>query len=252
MHKNFAKTLFLGKRVFFLTECHSTSDLMLDRIRAGESMEGDVIHADFQSGGKGQRGSKWVSEPEKNLLFSINVTPSFIAPDQSFLLNVAVSLALQKTISSFTDNTVLIKWPNDIYVKDQKISGLLIQCLVEGSRIKNAIIGIGLNINQRSFGEIEATSISLLSGEKVDREYVLEVLLQHIESYYLILRSGKADDLILRYHEHLYRRGELHQFQTPERIFYGEIIGIDKVGRLNIRDGETLRSFNVKEVEFLG
>lgn len=251
MHKNFAKTLFLGKRVFFLPECHSTNDLMIDWIRKGESMEGDLIHTDFQLAGRGQRGNKWESEPDKNLLFSLHVRPTFITPDQSFLLNVLVSLALQKTVSTYVKGVVSIKWPNDIYVMDRKISGLLIQSIIEGGKFRNAIVGVGLNVNQQSFAELCATSLAIENGSVMDRESLLQTLIQSIESYYLSLKSGKADELIASYHEYLYRRGELHLFETQGRVFEGEIIGIDRTGRLSIREGQILCHFDTKEVKFL-
>lgn len=253
MHKNFANTLFLGKRVFSLPQCHSTNELLLEKIKSNLAIEGDIITADFQSAGRGQLGSVWQSEPGKNLLFSVYLTPIFLSPANSFLLNVISALALVKTLSStHAEAEFVIKWPNDIFVKQKKISGILTQTLVDRDKVRGAVVGVGLNVNQLHFEQEGAISLAQVAGATFDRGEALEKFIHDLEALYLQLHSGKAASIIRAYHDKLMWRGQLHRFR--DRVsgeFEGEIVGIDQSGRLNIRAGDVLRSFGIKEVEYL-
>src|SRR5690606_4492328 len=105
--------------------------------------EGTVIMAVDQYAGKGQKGTSWQSEPGKNLTFSLLLTPAFLDPKNQFSLTVAMSLAVARWLESLLRAAVTIKWPNDIYVSDRKIGGILIENILKGNIWKSAIVGIG-------------------------------------------------------------------------------------------------------------
>ena len=170
MHKFFAKTQFLGKKVVFLPECHSTNEeaqsLLNDQL-----IEGTTIITTNQKKGKGQRGNVWESEPGQNATFSTILKPKFISPANQFLLHLISSLAIHDALFPILGKKMKIKWPNDIYYNDFKICGVLIENTIRGNRIEYAIIGIGININQTNFEHPNISSlkmrISLVTSEKI-------------------------------------------------------------------------------------
>jgi BirA family biotin operon repressor/biotin-[acetyl-CoA-carboxylase] ligase len=134
----------------YLRETRSTNLVLKEMLREYELPEGFVLRTDFQSAGKGQPGNSWESEKGKNLLFSVLLYPQHIAIDQQFILSQLVSVAILRTLNSFCAG-FSIKWPNDIYFGDKKIGGILIENSLQGSKLNTSIVGIGLNINQKTF-----------------------------------------------------------------------------------------------------
>ncbi len=251
MHKYFAKPLFLGKMLEFLPECHSTNEEVLLRIRRKVLNEGYILHTGHQIAGKGQRGNAWLSEPGKNLLFSIYLTPKMLLPKQAFLLNIISGLAVVDALYPAISDTVELKWPNDVYVGDRKISGILVETMIEGGVIVDAVVGIGVNVNQSYFSLTSATSMLIESGRPHNLEELLEQIVLQMEKYYLKLKSGDARGLLEAYYKVMRWRGEIHSFQDKEGIFEGEIIGVDDTGRLTVKTNNIVRSFDVKEIAFL-
>jgi BirA family biotin operon repressor/biotin-[acetyl-CoA-carboxylase] ligase len=213
-------------------------------------INGTLIITDFQTKGKGQRGNYWESIAGENLLFSVVLKCNFLHPSQQFLLNQVTSIALLETLDSYMAN-VKVKWPNDIYVEDKKISGILIENSIKGSHIESTIIGIGLNVNQIHFLSPKATSIKQIIGNILRRETILEEFLLHLEHYYLKLKNKKYDQIRGKYLDRLYGKGQLRQYEDATGIYLGEIVDIDQNGRLVIKNGETKNHYDFKEVKFI-
>lgn len=251
MHKYFAKTRFLGKKILFLPECHSTNDELIGLLRSNQVSEGTVLFTHYQKKGKGQRGNAWLSEPGKNLLFSFVISPAFLPARQVYLLNIITGLAVLQLLKSCSSKQVELKWPNDVYVNEKKISGILIETVLEGSLLENAIIGVGVNINQRDFYLNTATSLYRETESEYDLEEMLESLLVHFESYYLKLKTGEWSAILHEYYQVMRWRGENRHYKAQGQVFEGEIIGIDDFGRLVVKTDNTSRSFDVKDIEFL-
>ncbi len=253
MHKYFAKSLFLGKKSIYLTECHSTNAEALELIRKEGGNHGTLILTDYQTAGRGQKGKAWISEPQSNLLFSLILKTDFLNASQAYLLNVMTSLALRDVVSRMLGNKLVeVKWPNDLYTSGNKISGILVETLLRGRLVEYAVIGVGINVNQEHFSLSNATSMSLLSKKKLDRERVMDNILKSIEHYFLMLRGGKYDFLLTRYAENLMWIDERHTFQLDTgKIFQGVIRGIDGQGRLIIHDDESAKQYDIKQVSFL-
>ncbi len=254
MHKFFAKTLFLGKKVVFLPQCHSTNAELAKRVKESSHPEGTIVHTNHQLSGRGQRGNTWESEPEKNILLSVLLRPKFLEPKNQYLLNLIAGLAIVDCIKDFIpQRNILLKWPNDVYIDEKKIAGVLVESNLRGAGLESSIVGIGLNVNQLSFSINTATSMKLEFGNLIDmnKEDVLETLLNKLEAWYLSLRNGNRNSIRNAYHDILMWRGEIHQFRSKTETFRGEIVGINEFGQLSIHVGSELKIFDVKEVVFV-
>jgi BirA family biotin operon repressor/biotin-[acetyl-CoA-carboxylase] ligase len=232
-----------------MPECHSTNAEALKVLQANTQVaEGAVIITDNQTAGRGQRGNMWESEAGKNLTFSIILKPTFLHPKDQFKLNIAVSLGLYDYLTSQVTD-VKIKWPNDMMLGYQKTCGILIENQIIGQQVQSSIIGIGLNVNQRSFSLSTATSMAIKKGHSFDLNEALVELLQWIEARYLQLRSHI--DLKAQYVAALYGAGEKRKFKSGEEVFEGVITGIDSVGLLGVSITGGKRYFDLKQIQFL-
>lgn len=251
MHKFFAKTLFLGKKVYSLPECHSTNIEASQLVAEKGEGEGTIVVTEYQLSGKGQRGNSWESEKGKNIILSIILRPRFISPNDQFFLHTVCSLAIYDTLFPYLGSKLKIKWPNDIYYVDQKICGILIENSIRGHQIDSSIVGIGLNVNQENYINPNAISLREITLEEFNRSELLEALLINFEKRYLQLKSGKSNDLKSEYLTKLYRFNEKHLFSAYQEIFLGTITGINEQGKILIEDTSGVKAYDFKEVAFL-
>ena len=251
MYKIPANTLFIGKKLIFMPECHSTNSLALELCQQSYVPEGTLVITDRQTAGRGQRGNTWESHPGMNLTFSVILKPTFLAIKDQFSLSMITSLAIRDYLAAMCSDPVFIKWPNDILVKQFKICGTLIENQLIGEQFSYAVIGIGLNVNQQVFNSSVATSLSLILDKSLDLQEVLEGLLSHLESRYLQLRQGRAQHLREDYLKYLYRFNEHHTFQSGDEQFTGKILGINEQGRLRVLTRDQEKDFGIKEISFV-
>lgn len=216
--------------------------------------EGDIIVAERQTAGRGQRGHRWESAEQQNLTFTLVLEPTFLEPARQFLLSEAVALGVRDMLSEY-GITARIKWTNDIYVGDRKIAGILIEHKLQGAAIARTIAGIGLNVNQMAFSADLPNPISMRQARhfEFDREEVLAGLASHLMARYEQLRGGDVESLQEDYHENLFRLGALNWFALPDgRRFRGTIRGVEPSGALRVEDEKRVeRSYLFKEIEFL-
>lgn len=241
----------MGQSLVYMPECHSTNDEASRLIQAGHVMEGTTVITHHQTAGRGQRGNTWISEEGKNLTFSIVLRPSVLPVKDQFYLNMAIALGVYDYLQDIFKDHVKIKWPNDILVKGKKVCGILIENQVSGQQIQHSIVGVGLNVNQEIFSLEYATSLRQLSGKEFQLESVLESVLEKIESRYLLVREQLLDTLSIAFTEVMFWLGEQHVFSTHGAEFTGMVKGVDEIGRLKIQTNQGLRTFGVKEVEYL-
>ena len=217
-----------------------------------------VVSALSQSGGRGQRGNTWLSEPGKNLLFSVVLKLPIQAYDQ-FVISQMASLAVVDLLGE-NDIEAKIKWPNDIYIGDRKVCGILIENAVSGKWISNSVVGIGLNVNQRNFDVSlpNPTSMTLSCPNEYDLEDLLEqyigILSDYIDRFCHI--SGGYNRLNQLYLAQMWRRNEEYEFMdnttSPALRFTGIIRGISTVGHLLIETTEgELREFAFKDISYV-
>lgn len=216
--------------------------------------EGDIIWAERQTAGRGQRGHTWQSNEGENLTFTALLEPTFLHPSEQFSLLQVVALAMVDMLSEYGIEAK-IKWTNDIYVGDRKLVGILMEHKLQGAAIGRTIAGIGINVNQTEFDpELpNPTSMRLITGKEFDREEVLERIAHHLRNRYEMLRHSEQEILRKDYHQRLYRLGEEHTYALPDGThFRGVIEGVEPQGALKIStpQGEEYK-FLFKEVEFV-
>lgn len=217
-------------------------------------VEGDIILAQRQTAGRGQRGHTWESREGENLTFSLVLEPLFLPPSEQFLISECVALGVCDALLHYGIEAQ-IKWTNDIYIGDRKLAGILIEHKLQGSALARTVAGIGLNVNQKAFSDDLPNPISMAqaTGREFDREEVLQTVATSLMARYEQLREGGAKELQADYHQRLYRLGQEHCYALPDGSrFRGIIRGVEPTGALRIENerGELL-SFLFKEVEFV-
>ncbi len=248
-------TLFIGRVLEHFETLDSTNVYAQKLLAKSNPFEGTVISTYNQYAGKGQIGSIWESSPGKNISLSIILYPLFLAPTQQFKLSQAISIGVRNFIvKQLTNNTVKIKWPNDIYVNNKKIAGILIQNTISNRSIQSSIAGIGININQASFSSAipNPTSLTIESGKEFHLDLLIPQLCHEIEQVYLLLKQKKWKQIEEEYLHQLFRINELSNYKDLQgRIFKGSITGISKTGHLILEENGQKRQFAVKEITFL-
>lgn len=243
----------IGKNTISLLNVTSTNVYARKLISEGSPEDGTIVIAGEQTQGKGYGENTWVSKSGKNLTFTIILYPYFLKAEHQFLISKIISLGISDYLCKYLDD-VTIKWPNDIYVDNGKIAGILIENDLIGSKIKSSIIGVGLNINQQNFPDDLPNPVSLI--QVMERKFSLkkefEKLSGCLDFRYRMLREEKTDKINRDYHEKLYRLKEFNQFKTEDQQFTARIIGVSDFGQLILedKDGKTLQ-FDFKEVEFV-
>jgi BirA family biotin operon repressor/biotin-[acetyl-CoA-carboxylase] ligase len=242
-----------SKKKIFYESIDSTNGEMHRMLQKKDLDEGTVIFAGFQTSGKGHMGNIWESEPGKNLLMSILFIPDFLEPRYQFYLSMIASLALLEIIGSYCKETT-IKWPNDILVRDKKISGLLIENEIQGNIIEKSIAGIGLNVNQEKFSSNipDPTSLYLETGCHFDMTKLLNSIMKQIEVWYKVLLRDEREMIRRKYMDNLYGFGEIREYNNRGEIFKASIKGIESTGELVLESEEKeIRKFGFKEVEMI-
>lgn len=243
--------MHIGKTIISLDSVDSTNNFAANLIKEGKAIHGQVILAEEQTKGKGQRGAKWSSAGGLNLLMSIIFLQDNMSAKDQFDLIIVSSLAVSDFLNDLNISSK-IKWPNDIYVKDQKISGMLIENQVSNGMISSTVLGIGLNVNQIDFEGLEAISIRQVNGEFYSLKEIALSLCSRIEKRIEEYTRFGIEKLRKNYLSRLYQIDEWCLYQDNSEPFEGKIIGIDAQGYLLIenRSGETT-PYDLKEVKFL-
>jgi len=243
----------IGSNILFYETLESTNTTASSMLRNTELAEGTVIQAAFQSSGRGQSGNGWQSESGRNLLISVVLYPGSVRPGEQFLISMTISLGM----CDFTDRYYKgsrIKWPNDIYVNNDKIAGILIENSIMGDKIESSVVGIGFNINQEKFdaGIPNPASLKMITGMDHDTGTCLKQMLASLDKRYKQLLYGDRETIRDEYFSRLYRAGEWHNYRSSGIEFKGKISGILPSGKIMIeaKDG-TLREFSFKEVNYI-
>ena len=214
--------------------------------------EGTVVVCDNQTQGRGQTGNLWESEAGANLTFSIILYPVTIKASEQFVLSKAIALAVYDFLSEYVPD-VSVKWPNDVYVGNRKITGILIENFIGGEYLTKTIAGIGININQKHFVSDAPNPVSLqqLTGKLYPLDSCLQSLLAHITNRYQMITCNK-EKIDSDYLQHLYLRGKLSRFKTNGVSFDATITGVNRYGMIEMTtvNGEH-KTFGFKEVKIV-
>lgn len=243
----------MNTQIIRLKETDSTNNYIKSLTDNGDTDDMTVVVADYQSAGRGQGSNTWLSEPGKNLLFSLRVHPTMVPVARQFLLSMTGALALKQALDTFTDG-ISMKWPNDIYWNDRKLSGTLIETTLGGGHIKQCVFGVGLNVNQEAFPPSLPNPVSLyqIIGHETDREDLLKLILNKFESLWPLISFGGYADISAMYHEGLYRGHGYHTFKDANGEFEAAIVEVEDDGHLVVHDREgVVRRYTFKEIEFI-
>jgi BirA family transcriptional regulator, biotin operon repressor / biotin---[acetyl-CoA-carboxylase] ligase len=220
-----------------------------------KGVDGDrvVVQADYQATGHGQGKNKWESERGKNLLFSVKTKVPAIPANRQFLLSMAGALALRDVLEGYADGFNL-KWPNDIYWKDSKISGTIIDTTVAGKVISQCIYGIGINVNQLTFASDAPNPVSLCNiiGRETDRDRILNGFLSQLDKRLEDLADRRYEETVAEYKGKLYRRTGFYEYEDANGRFIAEIKDVLPNGHLVLCDSVGMtRDYELKEVKFI-
>lgn len=224
----------------FIEQTNSTNTLLKELIAKGQ--EPDFIYAGYQTAGRGQTGNSWESEKGKNLICSILLPPN----KNLYFLNIAVSVAILRLF----DEPLTIKWPNDIYWKDKKLAGILLENAIIGNEVKYTIAGIGLNVNQTEFVSDAPNPVSLkqISG----KEYAIDPLMQDLlEAVHTVLNEPE-EAVWSEYKAHLYRREGYWPFADHNGTFEAQIEDVLPSGEIVLRDKNgQLHTYGFKQIKYI-
>jgi BirA family transcriptional regulator, biotin operon repressor / biotin---[acetyl-CoA-carboxylase] ligase len=244
----------IGNKVIMYSSVDSTNNEAWRLINSTSISEGTIIRAGFQTAGKGQGGTSWESEAGCNLNISIVLRPTYVSVSNQFSLNQAVSIALCMSISDICpNNLVQIKWPNDIYINNKKVAGILIENSIVGSEFDVSVIGLGVNVNQLSFISDAPNPISLaqLSGHKLDLDDCLNRICYHFGIWINNLKNGMLELISHQYLNLLLGYRSKLQFVSDHKPFSAEIYGVNHDGKLILNVNGVLKEYDHKEVRFL-
>lgn len=229
-------------------EIESTSAYM--KANLGRYAHGDVVTTDFQTAGYGQKGNHWESERGMNGLFSMKMEPLRIAPADGFMLTEIVTLGILDAIDI---GDVTVKWPNDIYIYDRKLAGILVEATMSATSFMTAVVGIGLNLNQSRFLSDAPNPVSLkqVTGNDYDIPDTIKGVCDAI-----LKRYDTSTDYCALHNEylsHLYRFNEFHRYQLPTGdIFRARIVDVDKTGLLVLETPDGTRGkYEFKTIKYI-
>lgn len=235
----------------WLESVDSTNSYCMKLAQEGEQ-EGLVVAAFFQEKGRGQRGNTWESKRGENLTFSLLLRPNFLRVEEQFIISKAIALSICDWLKN-NNVDACIKWPNDIYIGEKKIAGVLIENSFSSPFLGISIIGIGLNLNQTIFSSSipNPISLTLLTGLQYRPEVVLSELIVSIQMRYHQLKYGLKEKIAEDYLKSLYRFQKFYNYGSSDGSFKARITGIKPTGEiiLEMEDGQR-KSFGFKEVTF--
>lgn len=243
----------MNTKIIHLAETDSTNSYIKRIDDNGGVDDMIVVVADYQTAGRGQGSNSWHSKPGQNLLFSLAAHPVMVPVARQFLLSMTEALALSQALSSLTDG-ISMKWPNDIYWHDRKLSGTLIETTLGGGHIRQCVFGTGINVNESTFPSNLPNPVSLrqILGHDTDREELLNLIIRKFEGLWQLITEGAYADISAMYHQSLYRGHGYHTFQDANGQFEAAIIEVEDDGHLVLHDRQgVIRRYMFKEIEFV-
>ena len=237
-----------------LNATNSTNTYLKNLLKEKQVKDLSCIWALSQTQGRGQQGAKWISEPGKNLTFSVLKKFENLPSEYHFLLNMEVSLAIFRALKKLYIPDLAVKWANDILSSKKKICGILIENTLHKEQISSSIIGIGLNVNQVFFNDLpNVSSLQKIMGHPFDLEEVLLLICQELEVSLRSLSPTRFETMLDEYHTHLFRKDKPSTFEYPNgERFMGYIRGVSHNGQLQVEQEDALMSsFSLKEIKLL-
>jgi BirA family biotin operon repressor/biotin-[acetyl-CoA-carboxylase] ligase len=254
----------IGKPFIELQSIDSTNKYAMGLIHGdllpdghGEAQHGMAVFTYEQTAGKGQRGKNWASQKDLNIALSILLNPYPLSVPEQFKLSVCIAVSACEFFSKYAGDETKMKWPNDIYWRDRKAGGILIENVIQSSqstvgRWQWSVAGIGININQTDFDPNLPNPVSLkqITGKKYKPVELAQELCSIIEKNYQLLIAGNFMILFNKYQTHLYKKDEKVKLKKGTRVFETTIKGVSETGQL-ITQHSIEERFEFGEVEWV-
>ena len=241
----------IGSPFIELPAIDSTNNYAMAVLHEGMAQHGMVVFTHHQQKGKGQRNKQWISGKDMNIALSAVIEPTGFLPSQLFLLSMATAVAAARLFKRYAEDDVCIKWPNDVFWRDRKAGGILIENVIKGNEWKYAVAGIGLNINQTDFGELNARAVSLMqiTGKKNDPLQLAKELCFNLNEEYQILWNDPSQT-VSGYQKFLYKKNQKVKLKKDNRTFEAIIKDVTTNGKLVVQTSVE-EEFSVGEVEWV-
>lgn len=241
-----------GEPFNILPTTDSTNNHAMIETRLGRSTDGSAYFALDQQQGKGQRSKGWTSKPGENIILSVVKSCTHLQLQAQFELSCAVALACFDLFSSYAGDETKIKWPNDIFWRDRKAGGILIENTIQSAKWDKAIIGIGININQTSFEGMENKAVSLkqITGKTFDPISLARELCGYLDKRFSMLQGQPFNILLSSFNQHLFKRNETVQFKRKDLLFHAMVKEVNSQGQLLI-DHEIKEAVTLGEVTWI-
>lgn len=235
-----------------LSAINSTNDYLKQMCTVVGPDNFTVIYTENQTGGRGQMGSKWVTEPGKNLTFSVLIKNVVLNSYDIYTLNVAVCTSIIDVLYKHDIYDVAVKWPNDILAGNKKVGGILIENSFKSNGTIQSVVGIGLNVNQEKFNDLaKAGSLYTVSGKNFDKEQLMQDILYAIKDAVKLIKT-QPDLLWESYHAKLFKKDIPMTFEQNNQKFMGIIKGVLPEGRLQVLlEDDSIQSYGIKEIKML-
>lgn len=245
----------MNRNIIRYDQIDSTNTRMKELAKEGAA-HGTVVVADSQTAGKGRRGRIWSSLDGQNLYMTILLRPQ-LETRKASMLTLIMAYSIGKVLDHFGYKNVQIKWPNDVLINKKKVCGILTEMVLNGTSIDYVMIGSGINVNAREFPEElsdKATSLALESGHNVEREYLLECILERFDQdYQEFLKCGDLSFLKEGYEQMLVNRNETVCVLEPEQEYRGVSLGINEQGELIVeKENGEIKTVYAGEVSVRG
>ena len=242
----------IGQKLTILDSVDSSNNYAMGQVQSQKAEHGSAYFALEQTAGKGQRGKQWQSEPATNIMVSIVLETSQLASSDLFYLSMAMALGAHDWLAKHAGEETRVKWPNDLFWRDRKAGGILIENKWSGSDWQFAVVGLGINVNQVVFEETGRKPVSLrqITGKTYDLMQETRKLFENLEFRWQQLRDGKRSILHEDYQAHLFGKGKICRFRKNTIVFESLVLGVDSNGELLTRD-KTDRRFRVGEIEWI-
>jgi BirA family biotin operon repressor/biotin-[acetyl-CoA-carboxylase] ligase len=241
-----------GYSFVILKYVDSTNNYAMAAVHEGLAKHGDAVFAYTQTNGKGQRGKVWETGEAENIALSIIIEPGLLKAYHPFQLSATVALGVYDFFSKYAGEETTIKWPNDVFWRDRKAGGVLIENVISGSSWKWAVAGIGININQTVFnpGIRNPVSLKQITGKEFEPADLAAELHRLVMARTGELSSRPYEALLEEYQQHLYKMNGAVKLKKDNMVFETLIKGISPQGKLKTKD-VLEKEFEFGEVEWI-
>lgn len=238
-------------KYIYLENIHSTNEFASEYISKNKPTNIICIYTYNQTCGKGQIGRTWHSKPDKNLTLTL-IMPLSVSVEKQILINKQTSIYVRDFVESFCElSSPKIKWPNDIYIKDKKVGGILVQNILKGKEIKYCMVGIGLNVYQQRFPETIPNPTSFVNEGFKKQISLLDMIIRFCSGFPNLQFLKDEKELSEIYERQLYGKNTLKTFVCKDEKIKGTIIEVNKKGQLVLSIKGEIKAYNFGEISLV-